>query len=229
MPVKMLSYAYGLAARLVNARVPIAWLVVAVIAAGASAPARGEGPITILALGDSLTAGYGLLAGEAFPDQLEAALQARGHDVRIINAGVSGATTAGARARFAGSLADDPDAVIVELGANDGLRGLDPEQTFANLDAILTEAAARGVPVLLTGMKAPPNLGREYGAAFDAIYTRLAACLEVRLYPFFLDGVATVAELNQDDGIHPNTAGVAVIVARILPSARALIEDIRPP
>jgi|AP95_1055475.scaffolds.fasta_scaffold63299_1 acyl-CoA thioesterase-1 len=226
MPVKMLSYAYGLAARLVNARVPIAWLIVAGTMIGASASARGDGPITILALGDSLTAGYGLLAGEAFPDQLEAALQARGHDVRIINAGVSGDTTAGGRARFAWSLADDPDAVIVELGANDGLRGLDPEQTFANLDAILTEAAARGVPVLLTGMKAPPNLGREYGAAFDAIYTRLAARHEVRLYPFFLDGVATLAELNQDDGIHPNTAGVAVIVARILPSARALIEDI---
>ena len=135
----------------------------------------------------------------------------------MIGAGVAGDTSAGGRARLAWSLADRPDAAIVELGANDGLRGIDPAVTYDNLDAILTELKRRGIPVLLAGMYAPPNLGREYGEAFNGIYPRLAEKHGVRLYPFFLDGVAVEPRLNQPDGIHPNEDGVAVIVERILP------------
>ncbi len=169
-------------------------------------------------LGDSLTSGWGLAADDAFPAQLERALRAAGRrGVRVLAAGVAGDTSAGGLARLAWSLAGRPDAAIVELGANDGLRGLDPAATYRNLDAILTELAQRGIPVLLAGMYAPPNLGREYGEAFDGIYPRLAEKHGVRLYPFFLDGVAVEPELNQADGIHPNEKGVAVIVERILP------------
>ena len=172
----------------------------------------------LLAFGDSLTSGWGLAARDAFPAQLERALHAAGRkNVRVIASGVAGDTSAGGRARLAWSLADRPDAAIVELGANDGLRGIDPASTYGNLDAILAELKRRGIPVLLAGMYAPPNLGREYGEAFNAIYPRLAQRHGVVLYPFFLEGVAVEPALNQPDGIHPNAEGVAVIVERILP------------
>lgn len=187
-----------------------------------AAPARAE-PIVILGLGDSLMAGYGLDQDASFPAQLQAALVRRGHDVKIVNAGVSGDTTAGGKARLAWSLAEKPDAAIVELGANDGLRGLPVGQMRDNLDAILTELSGRGVPTLLAGMRAPPNMGREYGLAFQQAYADLAAGHDVQYYPFFLDGVAAEAALNQDDGMHPNAEGVAVVVERILPAVEALI------
>ncbi len=185
----------------------------------AAAPAR------LMAYGDSLTHGYGLPAGETFPEQLEAALRDAGLDVTVINAGNSGETSAGGRARLDWALADAPDAVILELGANDGLRGLDPAATYDNLDAMLTRLTSEGLPVLLAGMLAPPNLGREYGEDFNALYPRLAEKHGVPLYPFFLDGVALVPELNQADGIHPNAAGVAVIVKRIAPHVIRLLEN----
>jgi len=180
-------------------------------------------PVTILALGDSLTAGLGLETPEAFPARLEAALKAKGLDVRIVNAGVSGDTAAAGLARLDWALSDDVGGLIVELGANDALRGLDPAQTEAALDAILAEAAARKLPVLVAGMQAPPNLGPDYAAAFDAIYPRLAKKHGAILYPFFLDGVAAQPSLNQADGIHPNGKGVDIIVERIMPSVEGLI------
>jgi len=209
------SIRYGLMAALVNLTV------VAVAGPVAAAPLR------IVVLGDSLTAGYGLAGDDAFPVRLQAALQADGIDARVINAGVSGDTSAAGLRRLDWALAagpdGPPDALIVELGANDGLRGLDPKTTEANLDAILTRGKARGLKILLTGMKAPPNLGRDYAAEFDALFPRLAARHDVALYPFFLDGVAADRTLNQADGIHPNPAGVAVIVGRILPYVKRLL------
>ena len=197
-------------------------MLAAVLAAG---PAPAEpAPSRIAVIGDSLTAGYGLGASDAFPAQLETALRAEGLAVEVLGAGVSGDTTAGGRARLDWVLADDPDAVIVELGANDGLRGLDPRVTAANLDAIVARLKAAGVKVLLAGMLAPPNLGREYGEAFNGIYPRLAAKHDVPLYPFFLDGVAARPELNQTDGMHPNARGVAVIVERIAPYVKRLLD-----
>lgn len=186
--------------------------------------AEANQPITILGFGDSLMAGYGLGRGSSFPAQLQAALTQRGHAVRIINAGVSGDTTAGGRARLAWSLAEEPAAAIVELGANDGLRGLPVEQMRVNLDAILTELAKRGIPTLLTGMRAPPNMGRDYGEAFRRAFAELAQKHDVLFYPFFLEGVAARASLNQDDGIHPTAEGVSVIVEKILPTVEALVE-----
>lgn len=185
-------------------------------------------PVRILALGDSLTAGYGLARQDSFPARLQAALGRRGIAAEVINAGVSGDTTAGGRARLEWALADAPAVAIVELGANDGLRGLDPEATFANLDAIVRRLKAARVAVLLTGMKAPPNLGAEYGAAFNAVFPRIAEKHGVAFHPFFLDGVAAEPELNQDDGIHPNAAGVKIIVERLLPFVVDVIEKARP-
>jgi len=181
-------------------------------------------PLRIAVFGDSLTAGYGLPEAQAFPARLEAALQLRGHDVRVINAGVSGDTSAGGRARLDWTLADRPDVVIVELGANDALRGLDPAQTESNIDDILGRALKSGARVLLAGMRAPPNFGREYQERFDGLFPRLARKHDVALYPFFLDGVAMERSLNQSDGIHPNAAGVEIIVERILPSLEALLK-----
>ena len=206
---------YGLGPGFVNAAA-----VAAAILLWAAAAAE---PVRILALGDSLTAGYGLARPASFPARLGEALGAEGRAVEVINAGISGDTTAGGLARLEWALAGGPDVVILELGANDGLRGLEPASTFANLDAMLTRLAAAGVAVLLAGMKAPPNLGAEYGAEFDAIFPRLAEKHGVAFYPFFLDGVAARPELNQEDGIHPNALGVAVIVERILPHVKALI------
>jgi len=178
----------------------------------------------ILALGDSLTAGYGLAADEAFPSQLERALRARGLPVRLINAGVSGDTSAGGLARLDWALADKPDAVIVCLGANDALRGLDPKHMEDNLDKILGKLRQRNLPVLLAGMLAPPNLGAEYGRQYNAVFPRLAEKHGAVFYPFFLDGVAADAALNQPDGMHPNAQGVGRIVERIMPVVIALLE-----
>lgn len=180
-------------------------------------------PVRIVALGDSLTAGYGLEIGASFIGQLQAALKANGDDAVIVNAGVSGDTASDGFARVDWSVGADADAVIVELGANDALRGVDPAVTRDALDKLLARLGQRGLPVLLAGMRAPPNLGRDYGAQFNAIYPDLAAKHDALLYPFFLDGVAARPELNQADGIHPNQAGVAVIVERMLPSVEALI------
>ena len=190
----------------------------------ASPGSAAEKPVRILMLGDSLTSGLGLIKGESLPNRLEAALQTAVPGARVLNAGVSGDTTAGGRSRLAWSLAARPDALIVALGANDGLRGLAPKQTFANLDAIIGKAKKAGIPVLLAGMRAPPNLGKEYGAAFDAVFPRLAARHGIGLFPFLLAGVAAKPDLNQDDGIHPNPEGIAVIVENILPSVLKLIE-----
>jgi acyl-CoA thioesterase-1 len=190
----------------------------ALTAAGAAAA-----PVTILALGDSLTAGLGVGPAEAFPARLEAALKAKGHDVKVINAGVSGDTAADGAARLDWALAEPVNAVIVELGANDALRGLPVAQAEQALDRLLAALAEKKLPVLLAGMRAPPNMGPEYQAAFDGMYPRLAAKHGVLLYPFFLDGVAADPKLNQGDGMHPSPAGVDVIVARILPSVEQLL------
>lgn len=180
-------------------------------------------PIRLLALGDSLTAGYGLPARAGFTAKLEAALQAKGLPVVVMNGGVSGDTSAGGLGRLDWMLADKPTHAIVELGANDGLRGLDPKQMEANLDGILVKLKAANVKVLLTGMRAPPNFGSAYTQAFDGVFARLAERHGVALYPFFLDGVAANPQLNQADGIHPNEAGVNTIVDRILPAVLSLL------
>lgn len=206
---------YGVLAAVVNA-----WLALAPVSAAAQ-------PVTILAVGDSLTVGFGLAQPDSFTVQLQAALRKAGHDATVVNAGVSGDTTAGGRSRLAWALAAKPDAVMIELGANDGLRGLDPRETEANLDAMIAEVTEAGLPVLLAGMRAPPNLGPEYGAEFDGLFPRLAAKHDVVFYPFFLDGVAAVPNLNQDDGIHPTGEGVAEIVRRMLPAIEKLIARVK--
>lgn len=193
----------------------------------APALAQGDRMLTIAAFGDSLSAGYGLEAKDAFPAKLEAALRRAGENVRVTNAGVSGDTTAGGLARLDWVLADKPDIVILELGANDMLRGLSPARAEANLDAILARLAKQGTPVLLAGMVASRNLGADYVREFDPIYQRLADKYQVPLYPFFLDGVALDRALNQPDLLHPNAKGVEVIVERILPQLRKLIADTR--
>jgi acyl-CoA thioesterase-1 len=176
----------------------------------------GEQPV-VLALGDSLTAGYGLPPGKAFPEQLQAALGEHGIDAKVINGGVSGDTSAGGLARLDWLLGDKPDLVIVELGANDGLRGLDPAITQDNLDRIIARIYEAGAHVLLAGMVAPPNLGADYGENFASLYPALAQKHGTAFYPFFLDGVAMDPALNQEDGIHPTAEGVAVIVEKMLP------------
>lgn len=191
-------------------------------AAGSVKAATGV-PVRIIALGDSLTAGYGLKPGQAFPDVLQLALRSRGHAVEVVNAGISGDTTAAGLARLDWAVGDDADAVIVELGANDALRGQPPAETRANLDQILTRLAKRGLPVLLAGMRSPENWGNAYRDAFDAIYRDLAAKHSALLYPFFLEGIATDPKLNLADGLHPNARGIALIVERILPSVEALL------
>lgn len=188
-------------------------------------PASAE-TVRILALGDSLSAGYGLLQADAFPHQLERALNAGGIQATVINAGVSGDTSAGGLSRLDWALSEGVDAVIIELGANDGLRGLNPQQTAKNLDAILVGLKARGLPVLLTGMQAPPNLGADYGKHFKSMYPRLAEKHQVMLYPFFLEGVAAIPELNQEDTIHPNAKGVGVVVENILPYVKEMLQGL---
>jgi len=185
-------------------------------------------PIRLLILGDSLSAGYGLAHADGFEAQLAAALRASGHDVRIVDGAVSGDTSAGGLARLDWALGDGADAAIVELGANDGLRGIDPAVTEKNLTAILDALAARHIPVLLTGMYAMPNLGPDYAAAFRAVFDRLGTRLGVLYDPFFLDGVATVPELNQPDRLHPNPEGVQRIVARLLPLVERVLAEVPP-
>ena len=184
-------------------------------------------PITLLALGDSLTAGLGLEANEAFPAKLEAALKSRYPDLKIINGGISGDTAADGLARLDWALTDDVGGLIVELGANDALRGLDASQTEMALNAIMVKAQLRNLPVLILGMKSPPNMGPDYVARFNGLYPRLAAKYQALLYPFYLDGVAANASLNQADGIHPNSRGVDVIVSKVMPNVEELIGKVR--
>ncbi len=194
------------------------------VASGSDSP---EEKIIILALGDSLTAGYGLDKGLSFPARLQIHLNEMGLNVVVVNGGVSGDTSAGGLARIGWLLKPPPGAVIVAIGANDGLRGLNPASTRDNIDGILGLLKQENIPVLLTGMQAPPNLGRDYGAEFNSIYPEMAAKYGAGYYPFFLEGVATIPELNQKDGIHPNARGVDIIVKAMLPSVRQLIEQIK--
>lgn len=203
---KGLLLAYGLIAALVN-----------------RTPGLADGPPRLVVLGDSLAAGYDLPRDAAFPVRLETALRAAGLEVQVENAAVSGDTSSGGLARLDWALNGRPAAVLVELGANDALRGVDPKVTEANLDAILSRLKARGVKVLLAGMRAPPNWGPEYREAFDSLYPRLAARHGVAFYPFFLEGVAAVPGLNQPDGNHPTAEGVDEIARRILPAAKKLL------
>ena len=195
------------------------------------APAYGveaaERPVKIVVLGDSLSAGFGLPAEAAFPSRLAEALKAKDAAVTIVNAGVSGDTASAGLDRIDWSVPEGTDAVILELGANDALRGLDPKLTKAALDTILKKLEARHVAVLLAGMQAPRNMGADYTREFDAIYPALASTHPVVFYPFFLDGVAADPKLNQGDGLHPNVAGVDAIVARILPAVEELMNRAR--
>jgi acyl-CoA thioesterase-1 len=196
--------------------------IVLLLIMAAAGPALAA-PVKILALGSSLTQGYGLPPGTEFTVQLQAALKKDGIDAVVTNAGVSGDTSAGGLARLDWSLGDHPDAVILELGSNDMLRGIAPSETEKNLRTVLDKLNAAHVKVLLTGMHAQRNLGADYVRQFDAIYPRLAKDYNVLFYPFFLDGVALNPKLNQADGMHPNPAGVKVIVARMLPMVKKLV------
>ena len=189
--------------------------------------AATERPVRIVALGDSLTAGYGLPAQVAFPAKLESALRARGLAVEVVDAGVSGDTASAGLARLDWAVPDGTDAVIVELGANDMLRGIDPMVTRRAMEGIVRRLAERRIAILIAGMRAAPNLGTEYGREFEAIYTDLAAAHDLLLYPFFLEGVVTEGNLNQRDGIHPTAAGIDIIVARILPKVEELVVKAR--
>lgn len=210
---------YGRRGALVNAAVILAAAVLA--PAGLAQP---PAPKRLLVLGDSLTAGYGLPKNQAFPARLQSALRAEGYAIEVVDAGVSGDTSAGGLARLDWAIGGTPpDFAIMELGANDGLRGLPPAEMARNLDAIVTRLKERGVRVLLAGMLAPRNLGGDYAREFDAVFPQLAERHGLILYPFFLDGVATDPAFNQGDGLHPNAAGVDVIVRRILPYVKRLV------
>ncbi len=218
---------YGMAARLYQLATASIALIAVMVGTNAAAAAANR---TILAFGDSLTAGYQLRPGEGFAPQLEAALRAKGRAVTVHNAGVSGDTTAQGRARLnwvLAGLGKKPDLVIVELGANDMLRGNPPETAYTNLDAILTELGKRKIPVVLAGMQAAPNLGRDYGREFNAVFPALAKVHGAALYPFFLDGVAAKPGLQLGDGMHPTKAGVAVIVTRILPTVERALDTVK--
>jgi acyl-CoA thioesterase-1 len=204
---------------LVLACVAIAWAAGTVGAAGR--------PIRVVALGDSLMAGYQLPAGDVFAIQLERALKAKGLAVEVVNAGVSGDTSSGGLARLAWSVPEGTDAVILELGANDMLRGIEPKLTRAALQEIISRLKARRIEVLLCGMRAAPNLGPDYGRTFDAIFPELATANDLVFYPFFLDGIYSDPRLNQNDGMHPTAAGIAAIVTRILPKVEALVARVR--
>jgi acyl-CoA thioesterase-1 len=188
-----------------------------------SRAAGASGPVRIVAFGDSLTAGYMLTPAEAFPAQLEKALEGKGHDVEIANAGVSGDTSAGGRQRLDWSVPEGTEAVILELGSNDALRGIDPSLVKESLDDIVKRLKARGVEILIAGMSAPENWGKDYADRFNAIYGDLAERYDLILYPFFLDGVALTPELNLPDGLHPTGKGISIIVERILPDAETLV------
>jgi acyl-CoA thioesterase I len=196
-----------------------------VLALLAPVSAGAAGPVRILAFGTSLTQGYGLPPGTEFTAVMQTRLKQAGIDASFVNAGVSGDTSSDGLSRLDWSLADKPDAVIVEMGSNDALRGIDPALTEKNLAAILGKLRAAHLPVLLLGMKAPRNLGPQYAKAFDAMYPALAKEYGVILYPFVLDGVALNPKLNQADGMHPNPAGVKVIVDRMLPYVEKLVAE----
>jgi acyl-CoA thioesterase I len=185
--------------------------------------AIGAKPIKMVVLGDSLSAGFGLAGSDAFPAKLQKALKAKGIPVEMVNAGVSGDTSSGGRDRLDWSVPEGTRAVIVELGANDALRGTDPAVTRAALSDIVTRLKARGIAVLLCGMLAPPNYGNDFAARFNAIYPDIAKSSGVPLYPFFLEGIAADARLNQADGMHPTAEGVEIIVNNILPTVEALL------
>jgi acyl-CoA thioesterase-1 len=201
-------------------------ILVLMVALMTAAPALAQ-PIKAVVLGDSLSAGLGLSAADAFPAKLQKALKDKGVDVEITNAGVSGDTASGGRDRLDWSVPQGTEAVIVELGANDALRGTDPAITRSALSDIVSRLKARGVAVLLLGMLAPPNYGSDYAAWFNTIYPDLSKSFGVPLYPFFLDGVAADPKLNQADGIHPTAEGVDIIVKRILPTVEAFLGTIR--
>ena len=205
----------------------VAMMLALAVALRALAAAATDRPVRIVVLGDSLTAGLGLRADETFPAKLEQALRAKGLAVEVANAGVSGDTASSGLARLDWSVPEGTDAVIVELGANDMLRGIDPKVTRQALTQIVRRLAARHMAVLLAGMRAAPNLGSDYGRDFEALYAELAARNDLLLYPFFLDGVAGEAGLNQGDGLHPTAAGVAAIAARILPKVEELVRRVR--
>jgi acyl-CoA thioesterase-1 len=200
------------------------WLLL--VAATSTQAAPGE-PVRIVVFGDSLVAGFQLKASDAFPAQLERALKARGHAVEVINAGVSGDTTAAGLDRLRWSMPDKVDAVILELGANDALRGLDPNRAKSNLDKMISAFKGSGAEVLLAGMLAPPNMGPAYAQSFNVIYQDLATKHGLILYPFFLAGIALDARFNQSDGMHPNSKGVAEITRNILPTVEQLIDRVR--
>ena len=208
-------------------RLALATVLILASAFAVSLPARAE-PVRIVGFGDSLMAGYGLDAGQSFPEKLQAALRAKGHDVVIENAGVSGDTTTGGLARLDWSIPQVTRLVILELGANDMLRGLAPDITRRNLDGMLTALNNRGIAVVLAGMRAAPNLGADFAANFDPIYPDLAASHGVLLYPFFLDGVAAERDLLLEDGMHPNAKGIDVIVERFLPIAEEALAKLAP-
>lgn len=189
--------------------------------------AAADRTLRVVALGDSLTAGFMLPATESFPAQLQRALTAKGHNVEVVNAGISGDTTGSGLARLEWAIGESTDAVILELGANDALRGIEPAKARANLSAILARLEARGLPVLIAGMRAPNNWGEAYVREFDAIFPELAEAGGHLLYPFFLDGVATDPKLNLGDGLHPNSEGIARIVDKMLPQVEKLIERAR--
>jgi acyl-CoA thioesterase I len=218
--VMRLARAYAVARRFVNRALALL-LVTLVLSAAVPAAAATR----ILAFGDSLTAGFGLPPEEAFPVRLAERLEKDGFAATIDNAGVSGDTTSGGLARLDWALGNHPDLVLLELGANDALRGIDPALTKANLDAMLAKITGAHIKVMLLGMEAPGNWGADYQKAFDAIYPALAEKYHVPLYPFFLDGVALNPALNQADGLHPNPAGVAIIVARIAPKLEELLRQ----
>jgi acyl-CoA thioesterase-1 len=199
---------------------------VTALAQPASAQTLGTKPVKVVVLGDSLSAGLGLSASAAFPARLQKALKAKGIEVDIINAGVSGDTTSGGRDRLDWSVPEGTEAVILELGANDALRGIDPKVPRAALTEIVSRLQARKIAVLLCGMLAPPNYGADYSAKFNAIYPDLAKPFQVPLYPFFLEGVATEAKLNQADGLHPTAEGVDTIVKNIMPTVEAFLAQI---
>lgn len=204
----------------------IAVLMLALMTLANPAWAEATKPARLVVLGDSLSAGLGLPAQEAFPTKLKKALQAKGIAVDMTNAGVSGDTSSGGRDRLDWSVPDGTDGVIIELGANDALRGIDPDLTRAALTDIVQRLKARKISVMLCGMLAPPNYGAEYAARFNSIYPDLAKQFDVPLYPFFLDGVAADAKLNQADGIHPTAAGVDIIVGNIMPTVEAFLRNI---
>lgn len=188
--------------------------------------AARSAPLKVVVLGDSLSAGLGLHKSAAFPERLQKALQSKGIDAEMINAGVSGDTSSGGRDRLDWSVPEGTDAVILELGANDALRGIDPKLTRTALADILTRLKGRGTAVLLCGMVAPPNYGADYAGRFNAIYPDLARQFQVPLYPFFLEGVAADANLNQPDGLHPTAEGVDTIVRNILPTVQTFLSEV---